>query len=80
VCQRERDRERERERERDKDKETGREKEREAYFLILPHFHCRILIPEVLEERVKHVVEGIYNLRGRDTEREEHSQGGKTCN
>jgi hypothetical protein len=67
---------RERERERDKDKETGKEKERETYFLILPHFHCRILIPEVLEERVKHVVECIYNLRrARNIHRE-----GETCN
>ena len=69
-------RERERERERDKDKETGKEKERETYLLILSHFHSRILIPEILKEGVKRVVEGIYNLRGHDTERVEHSQGG----
>jgi hypothetical protein len=55
-----------RERERDKDKETEKEIEREAYLLILPHFHGRILIPEVLKERVKHVVKCIHDLRGCD--------------
>ncbi len=39
-----------------------REREREIHLLILPHFHSRILIPEVLEERVKHVVKGIHDL------------------